>query len=556
MGPVDTFIKFEQAADAAARELVQGKPLRSVMTLLHLGSYALSQCWGDVIEPAERVRGGGGVERLGYLLPLVKYADTEFKGASSFDSLFAFGEKDEQIRALNLLYGYAEFCQVAPFAHRGAYRVEGDSDTVKFAFRSASFADAEVKDILMSTLFQPNTVHDGDFARDWFDVQAPRLPTVDLAGNYVIQQKLTEWFIDHTYEVSPLSDAAMRASVEVGSRTFRKFAAACMALGQYHMSMADAISRRIEQDPAYGASEEAFAEQLEWISPCYAGEFVRNQIAWLARLERADVDRLMQVYSTSGGSQEKRGEGFFPPFVQSGNTCTFSPLTIRHMLSSRNVLYSLAKDNKERFDDVISAHLEPQLVEQAVNHLRRLRDVEIRRNVQWEQGEIDILVYRKSENVALVVEAKGAVAPDGARMVYHVQSRIKDGINQLRKFDALSPDERDGILGRALGRQVRDVRCVKAVLAWASFGTEEVWEQFTDIAPLNIALLAELVRRDLTRELDRLVNDTHALIDEIVISAEGHWKPTERTIGSLTFERPSFKFNEDALAKYRTAQHL
>lgn len=551
----DLFVQFEAAADDEAHTLIQEKPLRSVMTLLHLGNFLLSQNRGYGNEPDESIR-GRGVERLGYLLPLVTKGETEFKGASALDAIFGFGDECKQSQALSFLYSYAELCQVAPFVHRGAYRTDGGNTAIKLTFRSEAFASAEVKDILVSALFQPFTLHNPGFAREWFNAQVPALPTVDFAGNYLILQELTTWFTEHAYEISPLSEAAMPLAVGVGLDAFRRFAAACMALGQYHMSMADAIARRAKKNAQYGTSNDALFEQLEWISPCYSVKYVQEIIVWLAKLEHAEVKKLMGVYATIGGNEERRGEGFFPPFFQSGDTYIFSPVTIRHMMSSRNVLYSLAKSvTRKVFDSLISKHLEPQLIAQASIFFNQLQDVEICRNVKWSEGEIDILIYRRSENTVLVVEAKGAIAPEGARMVYHVQSRIIEGIEQLRKFDALAPADRDQILTRALRSEVKDVRCVKAVLGWASFGTEDVWSQFTDIAPLNIALLAELVRRNSNRRIDALVQDTLALIEEIVTAANAYWEPTTKSIGPLTFERPALKFNEDALIKFRTAQH-
>ncbi len=554
MAVPDLFTKFEAAADQEAHALCQDKALRSVITLLHLGSFVLSQNQGYGNQPDESSR-GEGVARIGYLLPLITNGSSEFKGASALDALGGFGNEQQQGNALSLLYGYGELCELAPFVHRGAYTVEGNASDIELKFRSEAFANSEIKDTLVANLFQPFTIHDPHFARAWFDAQVPNLPTVELAGHYKILQDLTAWFIKHSYELSPLSEEAMLLAVGVGLKGFRQFSAACMAVGQFHMSMADAVARRSIHDSVYGATPNALEEQLEWLSPCYKIDYVQRQIAWLAGLELTNIKKLMAVYATSG-EKETRGEGFSPPFITSGETYFFSPLTIRHMMSSRNVLYSLAKQDQKLFNNVISTHMEPQLIKQASVYLSKLKDVVIRRNVIWDGGEIDILVYRPSENVALVIEAKGAIAPEGARMIYNMQSRINEGITQLRKFVSLPEAQRDAIFSQALGISVREVQCKKALLSWTGFGTDDVWSQFTDIAPLNIALLAEAIRRDPTRLLMSFVQDILAIVDEIIAIAKPHWEQDSKKIGKLKFERPILKFDENSLVKYRQAPHL
>ena len=199
-------------------------------------------------------------------------------------------------------------------------------------------------------------------------------------------------------------------------------------------------------------------ELFEWFSPCWNKAFTWDMVAWLGQISRGDLERLLPFVSTNAGEPDTRREGYFPPFVHNGEACIFGPLTIRYMMGSRNILYTCLKRDPDHFDRVLSAHLEPHLIAVARDQLNTMTGMHLASTVTWEGGELDLLAYRPSENAVLVVEAKAAVAPEGARMVARMEGRALEGLSQLSKFLELDQERRDDTLSRAFGKRLRNVR--------------------------------------------------------------------------------------------------
>ncbi|WP_287291557.1 hypothetical protein [Mesorhizobium sp.] len=105
-------------------------------------------------------------------------------------------------------------------------------------------------------------------------------------------------------------------------------------------------------------------------------------------------------------------------------------------IRSGNVLYSLVQTDKKKFDNVVSRHLEPTLLEDASRFLSGLPGVEIRKNVHWERGEIDILADYEASNSAFQLQAKAGMPPQGARMVAQVESRTLKAAKQVVRDNA------------------------------------------------------------------------------------------------------------------------
>ncbi|TIL42761.1 MAG: hypothetical protein E5Y86_25465 [Mesorhizobium sp.] len=100
------------------------------------------------------------------------------------------------------------------------------------------------------------------------------------------------------------------------------------------------------------------------------------------------------------------------------------------------MLYSLVQTDKKKFDNVVSRHLEPTLLEDASRFLSGLPGVEIRKNVHWERGEIDILADYEASNSAFQLQAKAGMPPQGARMVAQVESRTLKAAKQVVRDNA------------------------------------------------------------------------------------------------------------------------
>ena len=149
------------------------------------------------------------------------------------------------------LFGYGALCEKAPFAHKGAYRIEVSGNTLKLSWVRDEFARYEARDTLMSQLFNPMSTHDPGYQADWIEAKAKALefPTSFETALYVAGR--VNWFIEYYFEISPVSDAAMQAAAGVDLRTFARFRAATLALAQLHTALLAAVIRISQQDNDY-----------------------------------------------------------------------------------------------------------------------------------------------------------------------------------------------------------------------------------------------------------------------------------------------------------------
>jgi len=155
----------------------------------------------------------------------------------------------------------------------------------------------------------------------------------------------------------------------------------------------------------------------------------------------------------------------------------------------------MVRTDKKRFDNVVSSHLEPALLEEAARFLSALPGVEVTKNVNWEKGEIDLLAYHEASNSAFQLQAKAGVPPQGARMVAQVESRTLEAAKQIRRFLDLGSDERDAICSSAIGRKVSGVVWSSGILVRTCLGTEKAWTGIAGFVPLNPVLLRAAVKR-------------------------------------------------------------
>ncbi len=154
----------------------------------------------------------------------------------------------------------------------------------------------------------------------------------------------------------------------------------------------------------------------------------------------------------------------------------------------------MLRTDQKRFDNVVSQHLEPALLDDAARYLAAQPDVEVKTNHNWEQGEIDLLAFHEPSNSALQLQAKAAVPPQGARMVAQVESRTREAAEQISRFLELEPDAKDSIASAAFGRPLSAVTWSSGILARTCLGTQKAWDAIAGCVPLNLILLRAAVK--------------------------------------------------------------
>ena len=549
-------IAVEGELDERAHTLpvVTKLPMRALVTAFHV--LIAGQLNSDEDDGAAELRGVAAASRLSYLVhDLLAGMETTPFGAGAADALGAYVDVDPDGSQLAFLLTYGHFCEVMPEVHRDYYDVGGNRESgFTLSHVNADFAAFEMRDIILTEFggpfgvaFPPTSLIT-DFDR--LAETAPILP-LEIAGP--VYQQLYRFYLRVLVEPALVTDAGMVEAAGVDNAEFVRFRAAVYAIADVCRGLSRAIKRRIDKEAQSDALEVEF---MEWVAVNWSREFVVALLTDLSGLTPVAVDRLLDLFTLGLRPDARRvdhaGDGYLPPFTHLEDSLLFSGDLIRLFLLARNVLFVVNRLDKRRFDDLVSQAMEPQLIEQATALFARVSRLEVVRNHDWGDGEFDVLVYSPAENVALHVQAKAAIPPQGARMVAAIEARGREGLEQLARFRALAQGDQDTILTQALGHQVAAVSLIDVLLARTSFGTAALWGRSGAVALVNLLLLAEVIRTaDPARPLTDFAAHATARLDEIVDIASPRWVEREIDLGTLALRLPILDYDFASLGAAR-----
>ena len=434
------------------------------------------------------------ITRMSYVVRLFERCSRQ-TGADIDDALSVV---DEQFKTdIDQLLGYAHFCEVMPLARRGFFSVERGPSVFVLSHPDEEFVKHEENDILMSEMVLPHDLAPPPYPienckrmiRAW-----PRIP-----GDALIEvlKGAHDHYIENVFELPLLSDEAFDEVFDFSRTDFIRIRAACMAYADFCLGMADAAELLSGRAFTRPRREMLQKEVREWAAPLLNRNHIIGTAAGLTGVKPDTAERIVDLFTLDLNNLDGSGagEGFFPPFLRFGDALLFSPHAVKRTMPERNLLYALVRTDKKTFDNVVSCHLEPALLEDAAQILSALPGVEVTNNVHWEKGEIDLLAYHEASNSAIQLQAKAAVPPQGARMVAQVESRTLEAAKQIERFLDLSSDERDAICSSALGRKVSGVVWSSGILVRTCLGTEKAWTGIAGFVPLNPVLLRAAVKR-------------------------------------------------------------
>jgi hypothetical protein len=498
--------------------------------------------------------------RMSHLVPLLANCPGEPTGADALDVLEAYHQVDPDGKQSKLLISYAHFADLMPEVRRDYFSVVHNGEQ-RFTLHHAStaIADAEAEDILLSELALGFQVQRHPFTDELFD----RLPTGkvgQLSGEAILAIKaLGTHYLDHAFEVSLVDDNGLRAAVGVTHEEFRRFRAALLGMAVFSSELAKAFQRRLTHNKK---DNNAFEEWLYWLAPTWGSEFFRGYLITESRLADEQVERLLSMLSVdfrAGKPSVKHArDGYFPPVWQLPGMLLLCADPVLLFTQLRNLLFSVQCTNKKLFDDTVSRFLEPALVTAAQQILAPLGHLDIRANVDWtcrgQKGEIDLLVFHSAENVALHIQAKAPLPPQGARLVQRLEDRLDEGLSQLKRFRLLPEADRDEIISKATGRQVRSAKIVDAVLARSCFGTQSIREKAGAVKMLTLPILAGAASDCASVKqagIEYLLQQCLILTEQLLRDAEPHWDVETLTVDELELKLPLLQFDEAAVARLR-----
>lgn len=552
MAAVDDLLALEPGLDALALgNRLAMLPRRSVLTGLLCQAHLVMHGWIGPDQGASPSKGRAMINRYSYLLHILDQCPEEPIGASAANARLPFDEDPTLLDDQMYLVQYGHLCEMLPEIRREWYDVTGSEeagfrlDHPTLEFSSAEARDTVLADVTQPMVFQPppnDSLFDDACLED------------GLRDDVIVElQRYVKHFKSAVFEIPMFPDAAWQETFGLTEDSFVSFQAFWLALSETWLRMGAALQRRFATEPANEALGE---EWLEWVVPYLDPKFVGGLAIATAGVDGDAYDTLVDLYSHKAGGQIG-GDGFLPPLHPLGNGVLFSPAATQMMLGSRNVAYGLNKSDPVRFADVLSSHLEPFLLSKAVAIVQRIPGVEVRTNVHWEKGEIDLVVYDSSSNHALHVQAKAPVPPQGARMTKAVESRSIEGLKQLAGLRAQPTDQINQILSSTFGHTVEDAHLLDMLLVRSCLGTHRVWSMLGDVVPTNLHVLAAAVDRVITDGLT--LADLPAMatkvLDDIVADVVEGWEHGTADFALVSIQMPLLSINEARLSTWRLKLH-
>jgi hypothetical protein len=553
--------ELEKRLDREITELhILHQPFRRTLSALHVclhGAATGSKPTSPHLANEEQV--SAITLRLSYVMPLAATCPAEPLDVDlvGFPNLTAMSRG---ILEPWFLLQYGHFCQFMPEVHRGYYRVEGGSPKdIALYHASAEFANQEARDVILTDL---SLAHgEAPPASLWrqFDKLTSKGPPYDQRlGEELLHGLMAHW--TGAILQAPFStDQGFAAATGATQEEFRKFQAAAISIADYGRGITRAIDRRIKFQRDRN-TDSLVKEMYNWVTVCWPEARIFQLLCQLTHLPHEPIERLMRffVWDFSEGREgyQQFGDGFTPPFTRVGDHLLFSPEILRRFVTFRNVLFALNRRDRATFDNMLSCQFEPALVEAAQRMFSRHDGLQLVPNVRWRQrGEFDLLVFSERENVALHLQAKACLPPQGARMVQATERRLEEGLRQLSTFRALPPAEADQVLSVALRRKVHGVHVVDALLSSSSLGTDRIWSQLGGVVPLNPALLSLVLRtvreplRLSLRQFPRLVHDEMRRLYEI---GKPEWIHKEWVFPGANIWVPMLDYDVEAISRERS----
>jgi hypothetical protein len=548
MPDLDELKQLERTTDAAVAQLsVLQLPIRSTLTAIF---YVL-----DALYRGDRLNGQvaprpdvamAASARLSYLVRDLLYRCPALPLGSDAADAFSPFRSLEALAEICLLLAYGHLCELMPEVHRGYYTVTKIRDGFELHHQSSAFGDIEIRDIVLAELALPTVVPPPDVEEAIYDEFAA---CSSMSGHQIaLMRGYYQHYLGGILEEPIISDAGIAAAASTTYEEFARFRAAWFAICEWCQQMAAAEFRRVPK-PVKDDDVRAIDRPLEWIAPCFKRTFLGGVVLALSGLSPLQFDRLMDIYSLDweAGKPPHSGDGFLPPIVALPGSYLFHPDVLRTMLAGRNIPYAVNRRDPAKFDGFVSAHMEPRLIARSSDLLARLPAVEVVPNFSYASGEFDLLVYREAENTVLHIQAKGAIPPQGARMVDRLEGRFAEGLRQLNQLRVLDQTEQDAVLTLALHRPIKNATICDFLLGWSCFGTINVWQALGQATPLNLPLLWLVTQRMADQPLVRMSDVSRAVLDELCTSTEPQWTHKDLQLGNSLIRIPMLDFRSAEL---------
>lgn len=546
---------FEEYADERMQGLsLWGLPYRSVYSaaILAADSEFRGGRFRNHREPDPN-KGGTMLARYSYWRPYLRRCTRDI-GADIANALSVMtpDAHREMIQAL----AYAHFCELMPFIHRKALAVERTDAGFQLHYTDEAAAHFEALDVIASELALTALADHFRYDSRPLLRMVKAWPRLDEADLQTVLRQAYAFHLENVREDAFIGAHAYERVLGFRHDEFFRVRAAMMAFASWCLGMADAAEECAIG--TQGKEQDRFGyECLEWLAPLLRRDFVYGTIEQLAEVPSDRVAEILRYFEQDpfeeGGVS---GEGYLAPLNTYGDSVLISPRAMHQMTPERNILYALNKLDRRRFDELVSAELEPSLLVHAKQLIDRIPGVEVRANVHWRDGEIDLLAFCQASNSAIQIQAKAAIPASGARMTRQLETNTRAAVQQLQGFENLAAGEKDGVIQAAFGVRANELSWASGVLSRSSFGSVPAWEAIGQRAAMNLPLL-NLVTQELAAEPDAdlatVPERATRILGEIANEGALGWEDQPLDVFGTTIIIPLLRLDNGAISRRRAA---
>jgi len=551
----DQLTAFETQADLRMQGLgIWQLPYRSIFSAALLSADAAFSGgrFRNHYEP-DPDKGGTMLARYSYWRPYLRQCARDI-GADIADALSVMTVDAHQDMTQALLY--AHFCELMPFVHKKALAVKRNNVGFELHYPDEASAHFEALDVVASELALTTLADHFKYDSRPLMRMVETWPHVDGADFQSVIRQAYAFHLKNVREDAFIGAHAYERVLGFRHDEFIRVRAAMMAFATWCLGMAHAAEAHAMR--TNGREQDHFGNEcFEWLVPLLRRDFVFGTIQQLAGVPSDRTEKILRYFEedpfAEGGIS---GDGYLAPLNTYDDSILLSPRAMHQMTPERNILYALNKIDRQRFDELVSAELEPSLLAHARQLIESIPGIEVRTNIHWRNGEIDLLAFCQASNSAIQIQAKAAIPANGARMTRQLESNTRTAVRQLQGFESLGDGEKDAVIQAAFSVGARDVRWSSGVLSRSSFGSAPAWDAIGDRAAMNLPLL-KLLAQELSTETDAdltvVPERTKRILSEIADEGIIGWKSQPLDVFGTTIMVPLLQLDNVAIARWRAA---
>lgn len=461
---------------------------------------------------------------------------------------------------LNFIATYAGFASIMPDVHRGVLQVKKiDNDKFYLDYPDDETRKAEIIDRLYAGISRHvicSYPQEHDLLKEYTNKLAANNDNILYEADSELIESIYDFYKTYHLNIHVLPENILNTQLGFTYDEYYRFVASIQAYATFWKCLARSYNSLLNT-PEYSFKHQ---EYREWSACSLDHSTIMHTFIKTSQLEKDKFHKILSYYIDIIADKTKEtyiqngkfGDGFFPPFILLGKVLIFSPHYLISSLNINNTLYSLNWSNPKLFNDSISQYLEPSLIEQTEYILKHLQNIRIQKNIQYTEGEIDMLVLSEKESVCLIIQVKATLASDSGRTVQRTQDRVLEATEQIERFDKIPSNIKLKLINDHFRTSFSSLKFINLILVRSSAGSKLAWKMNNKIKIINYALLSSLVADKIESNNLTISNIESEIVikqKELVSSEYFSLTKDDLAIDKFKFEIPNVYFNQ-AVARY------